>query len=78
MNKTLWPKIYSFFGFWTYKKVYIDHVNRTKSYHTIVYWVGFGRKFDLYRGSMVTETIRPEVYEMAYPDRVKRPEIGAI
>lgn len=47
-NKTLWQRIYSFFGFWTY----IQHIGNKKAY-LVVYWCCFPwkfyRKFDIFR-----------------------------
>lgn len=48
MNKTLWQKIYSFFGFWSYYAI-----NNNGKYR-IFYWCclpydKFFRKFDLFK-----------------------------
>ena len=49
-NKTLWQKIYSFFGFWTYQS--IESEGETTTTKRILYWCFLPwflwiRKFDL-------------------------------
>ena len=47
-NKTLWEKIYSFFGFWTYT-TYDKHWNKKKViYWCCLPWIHYFRKFDLF------------------------------
>ncbi len=41
-QKTLWQRFYSAFGFWTYIELGDDSIRR------VVYWYGFGRKWDLF------------------------------
>lgn len=47
MNRTLWQKIYSFFGFWKYNLI------TEKGTYKVIYWCCFPfkfyRKFDLFK-----------------------------
>ena len=49
--KTTWQKIYSFFGFWTYRVTYRKNLDWTE--YLTVYWCCFPwkfyRKFDVFR-----------------------------
>ena len=42
-RKSLWQRFYSALGFWTYTSIYNGVTYR------IVYWWGFGRKWDILR-----------------------------
>ena len=47
-NKTLWQKIYSFFGFWTYIECK-DYSHKKKVvYWCCLPWIHYFRKFDLF------------------------------
>lgn len=48
MKKTLWQKIYSFFGFWHYYET-IPSGRYRVTYWCCLPWGRFFRKFDLFR-----------------------------
>lgn len=48
MNKTLWQKIYSFFGFWSYCE-FMDKKKYRIFYWCCLPWGNFFRKFDLFK-----------------------------
>ena len=48
MKKTMWQKIYSFFGFWHYYET-TSNVRYRITYWCCLPWVKFFRKFDLSR-----------------------------
>lgn len=48
MKKTLWEKIYSFFGFWHYYELISNSVYKV-TYWRCLPWGKFFRKFDLFR-----------------------------
>ena len=48
MNKTLWQKIYSFFGFWSYCE-FTDKEKYRIFYWCCLPWGKFFRKFDLFK-----------------------------
>jgi hypothetical protein len=54
MKKSIWQKVYSFFGFWTYTDVVsLDKQGNYAEYKVIYWcclpWFKFFRKFDLVR-----------------------------
>lgn len=48
-EKTIWQKIYSFFGFWTYHLHQIDGSHYLVIYWCMFPWFKFIRKFDVLR-----------------------------
>lgn len=49
MKKTLWQKIYSFFGFWHYYEITPDGRYRVLYWCCLPYSRFYKRKFDLFR-----------------------------
>ena len=61
-KKTLWQKIYSALGFWSYYKVLIDEDGNTIDKKKVFYWIclpygKYFRKFDLFSIKVKTDTV---------------------
>lgn len=71
--KTLWQKIYSFFGFWTYTlNVQVPNQPHVYDKYIIVYWCCFPkpfpwfRKFDVYKKFIKQYNLKEEYRRIDY------------